>query len=205
MPPTKYQAGRGLRQQGGRGRFGPWAGRPRPPLPPPAPIQFPLRARAAALMPSLMTLPLPPLGAPLAVAGDAWQVVWADDSAGADQATDGFARVSWPVFRGADGPVTSGQGFAQTVQRAELFAAVVAAGAARGPLRIVTDSQYVARSIAKLRAWPWPPEWRHADPWHLLWHAAKLGALAANWIPAHRPRPEPPLLSADGLRGKAAW
>jgi hypothetical protein len=33
---------------------------------------------------------LPPLGAPLAVAGDAWQAVWTDDSAGADQASDGF-------------------------------------------------------------------------------------------------------------------
>ena len=101
----------------------------------------------------------------------------------------------WAVFRGADGPVMSGLVLgAQTVQRAELFAVVVVAGAARGPLRIVTDSQYVARSIAKLRAWPWPPEWRHADPWRLLWHAARLGALAASWIPAHRPRPETPVV-----------
>ena len=116
-------------------------------------------------------------------------------SAGADQASDGFARVSWAVFRGADRPVMSGLVLgAQTVPRAELFAVVVAAGAARGPLRIVTDSQYVARNIAKLRAWPWPPEWRHADPWHLLWHAAKLCALAASWIPAHRPRPETPVV-----------
>ena len=124
--------------------------------------------------------PLPPLGARLAVAGDAWQVVWADDSAGADQASDGFARVSWAFVRGADGPVVPGL--------------VLGARTARGPLRIVTDSQYVARSIAKLRAWPWPPEWRHADPWHLLWHAAKLGALAASWVPAHRPRPETPVV-----------
>ena len=92
-----------------------------------------------------------------AVAGDAWQVVWADGSAVADQASDGFARVSWAVSRGADGPVMSGLVLgAQTVLRAELFAVVVAAGAARGPLRIVTDSQYVARNIAKLRACPTP-------------------------------------------------
>ena len=92
---------------------------------------------------------------------------------------------------------------AQTVQRAALFGAVVAAGAARGPLRIITDSQYVARNIAKLRAWPWPPEWRCADPWRLFWHAAKLGALAANWIPAHRPRPEPPLFFCPRMAWEA--
>ena len=59
------------------------------------------------------------------------------------------------------------------------------------PLMIANSDQYVALGISKLRAWPRPPEWRRADPWELLSHAARAGGLEARWAPAHRPRPDP--------------
>ena len=134
---------------------------------------------------------LPPQ-APLASAAGAPETAWSDGS-GCAAASCGLARASWAVHfghgdRASAGPVPG----AQSVQRAELYAAVQAVALARGPVLVVTDSQYVANGVARLQGRPRPPEWRHADLWARLWRAAHGGVLSARWVPAHRDRPDPP-------------
>ena len=131
------------------------------------------------------------------------ETAWTD-GAGHAAASCGLSRATWAVhFGGCDrasaGPVPG----AQSVQRAELYAAVQAVALAHGPVRVVTDSQYVANGIMRLPGRPRPPEWKHADLWVRLWQAARAGVLSARWVPAHRERPEPPLLSAADWRGNA--
>ena len=146
--------------------------------------------------------PLPPEG-PLASAAACWETAWTD-GAGTAPASCGLARATWAVHFGAGGRASAGPvPGAQSVQRAELFAAVQAVAFARGPVCVVTDSQYVARGVERLLGWPRPPEWVRSDLWARLWRAAHAGVLVARWVPAHRGRPDPPLLSEADWRGNA--
>ena len=147
--------------------------------------------------------PLPPprplLGPPAGPRVTAWT-----DGSGSRPASCGLTRAAWGVhFSSAaealSGPVPG----AQTVQRAELFAAVIATTAVPGPLLIVTDSRYVADGIHRLGGRLWPPEWKHADLWYHLWVAGSGGGLVARWVPAHREHPDPPLLSRADWVGNA--
>ena len=158
-------------------------------------LRPPCPFRAAAALPEV-GLRLPAL-APLALAADEeeWETAWID-GAGSEAASCGLARVAWAYHFGEGGRAQAGQvPGAQSVQRAELYAAVMAATAARCRLLVVTDSQYVAHGIGRIPGRLRPPEGQHADLWAVLWAAARGGGLRARWVPAHRPAPDPPLLS----------
>ena len=129
--------------------------------------------------------------------------VWAG-GAGSKASSCGLARAAWAFCStdsglAAAGPVPGHQ----TAQRAELFAAFQALAAHGGRACLVTDSQYVARGIARLPGWPRPPDWKHSDIWEALHPAARSGDLIARWVPAHRDGPGPPLLSHADWLGNA--
>ena len=139
----------------------------------------------------------------LAPADLPWVTAWTD-GAGSHPASCRIARAAWAVHFGPGQRSLSGSvPGPQSAQRAELFAAVMAASVSAGPLLVVTDPQYVARGVQRLRGWLRPPEWKHAGLWHLLWAAAAQGGLSARWVPAHRDGPGPPLLSLVDWEGNA--
>ena len=167
-------------------------------------LRGPCVHRAAAH--ALLAAPDPPLPPPrplLAGPGRRGYVAWTD-GAGSRPASGGLERAAWGVhFSAGSGPRAGPVPGSQSVQRAELYAAVVAASSVPGPLLVVSDSQYVVRGIHRLRGRLRPPEWKHADLWHHLWCAALLGGLDARWVPAHRAGPDPPLLSKGDWVGNA--
>jgi len=94
------------------------------------------------------TLPL------LAPADLPWVTAWTD-GAGSHLAPCGIARAAWAVHFGPGQRSWSGSVCGpQSVQRAELFSAVISASVSAGPLLVVTDSQYVARGVQRLRGRP---------------------------------------------------
>ena len=99
------------------------------------------------------------------------------DGAGAEAGSCGLARVAWAFHMGRDGRSQAGPvPGAQSVQRAELYAVVMAAVVAPGGLLVVTDSQYVANGSERSRGRLRPPEGKHADLWaYLLRYQSRLG------------------------------
>eukprot|EP00974_Lingulodinium_polyedra_P075441 7310926-Lingulodinium_polyedra.AAC.1 len=78
-----------------------------------------------------------------------------------------MARAAWAAHAPGEGGNTRAgpvQG-PQTAQRGELFAAVAAVEAVDGPVRLLTDNQYVRDGIVRLRDGADPSEWKHADLW----------------------------------------
>ena len=160
----------------------------------------PLRAVAAA---QVSHAPLPVVRGLLALAGPRAEAAWTDGAA-CDAGSCGLGRAAWAVHFGAGGRALAGPvPGSQTAQRAELFAAAVAASLARGPLLIVTDSQYVAAGTGQLSFRLRLLDRRHADLWQVLWRAARGGGLSTRWVPSHRDRPDPPLLSEADWVGNA--
>jgi len=74
---------------------------------------------------------------------------------------------------------------AQTVQRAELTAAVAASRLAGGPLEIVSDSEFVVLRCAQIAAGANEGEWDHDDLWKLLAPHIRSRRVRARWIVAH--------------------
>ena len=173
-------------------------------------LRPPCPHRAAAALPCgwapVQELP------PAAMAEEGWDTAWTD-GAGTEAGSCGLARVAWAFHMGRDGRSQAGPvPGAQSVQRAERCAVVMAAVVAPRGLLVVTDSQYVANGTERLRGRLRPPEGKHADLWAALWPAVRRGKLQARWVPAHRPAPDPPLLTeldwvgnraADRLAGEA--
>ena len=98
----------------------------------------PLRAQAA-----LAAQSAPPAWEfrPIPTYGDR-VTAWADGAA-CDVGSEGLASAAWAVHFGIGAVAQAGAVTgAQTAQRAELFAAVMAVSLAKGPLTIVTDSQW---------------------------------------------------------------
>ena len=102
-----------------------------------------------------------------------------------------FARATWGIHvsRGdrrdsfdLAGPVDR----AQTAQRAEVAASVVAARAVGEPVELVSDSRWVVRSIAALAAGANPVEWLYADLLLLLGPVVRRGRLVARRTLAHK-------------------
>ena len=77
----------------------------------------------------------------------------------------------------------------------------MAAQKREGPLLIVTDSQYVARGLKKLREGSMGFEGKHGELWAALRDAGGGDEVWARWIPAHREQPDPPLLTEEDWRG----
>ena len=84
-----------------------------------------------------------------------------------------MARAAWACWFGPGSPLNAAGPVPglQTIQRAELCAALQAACRRGGPLLIVTDSRYVARGIAALRVRCGAPDALHGDLWARLWAA----------------------------------
>ena len=98
-----------------------------------------------------------------------------------------MARAAWGlhvdgVTGGLAGPVNG----AQTAQRAEVAAAVAAVRAVEQPIELISDSQWVVRSIASIATGASPTEWKHSDLWLQLEPAVRQGRIMARWIPAHK-------------------
>jgi ribonuclease HI/endonuclease/exonuclease/phosphatase family metal-dependent hydrolase len=129
-----------------------------------------------------------------ALPGDSGQVarrkIWSDGSC-VHPLDPLMARAAWGLHvqgvGGAQpldlaGPVDR----AQTAQRAELAAALAATRAVRQPIELISDSQWVVRSIARIAAGADPIEWKHADLWVLLVPAIRQKQIFARWTPAHK-------------------
>ena len=87
---------------------------------------------------------------PRARVGGGLVTAWTD-GAGSRAASCGLTRAAWGAhFSDGSGPLWGGVPGPQSVQRAELYAVVVAASVIPGPLLVVTDSQYVARGVSRL-------------------------------------------------------
>ena len=132
------------------------------------------------------------------------ETVWTD-GAGARAGVPGLAVGTWGAWRG-EGDPRNGCGRTpgpQTVQRSELWAALVAARARSGPLLVVTDSSYVAKGVARLLSWAEAPDAVNGDLWAALRAAGGGAAVRARWVPAHQRCFYPPRLSAVDWRGNA--
>ena len=73
----------------------------------------------------------------------------------------------------------------QTAQRGEVIAALMAAKATKGPLVIITDSQYTRDTIIRgssAKGWSQGPR---ADLWNLFWEGTKGREIQAKWVKAH--------------------
>ena len=82
-------------------------------------------------------------------------------------------------------------GFAQTNQRAELLAVVVACLRDPRPLDIRSDSDYVCKSFSTWKSWVhagWPGE--HADLWNLLAREllSRRSVVQVTWVKGHAKR-----------------
>jgi ribonuclease HI len=102
-----------------------------------------------------------------------------------------LARAAWGIRvqgLGGSGPVNLAGPVdrAQTAQRAEVAAALAAARAINQTIELVSDSQWVVRSIAGLAAGASPTEWKHADLWIMLEPYVRQGKVVARWTPAHK-------------------
>ena len=120
-------------------------------------LRSPCAHRTAAGLVCGPGAPLPPPHPLRASASDTVTIAWTD-GAGSRPASCGLTRAAWGVrFSPGPGPLRGPVPGAQSVQRAELFAAAVAASAIPGPLVLVTDSQHVARGVQRLGGRLRPP------------------------------------------------
>ena len=120
--------------------------------------------------------------------------VWTD-GAGAHPTDSRLRRCGWAAvicvngrFLAAFGPLASDR---QTVARAELMAAVVAAELTTGCIVIVTDCRFVAdgvNALGGIRSKADLATWAHADLWHRLRSALDGRTAKAKWIPGHATR-----------------
>ena len=99
-----------------------------------------------------------------------------------------LARAAWGL-RCADlencnwgGPV----GGKQTAQRAEVTALVAATRLIGAPIDLVSDSEYVVNTSAKIAAGADVSELEHADLWQQASPHLKSGRVRARWVPAHK-------------------
>ena len=112
----------------------------------------------------------------------------------------------WAVFWGPGDP-RNGAGRvhgAQTAQRGELSGGVEAARQRQGLLEIASDSRYLVLGIRRLGLGHCLRDELHGDLWEELRLAGGGTEVTARWVPAHRARPDPPLLSVEDWAGNAA-
>ena len=177
-------------------------------------LRLPPCVRLAGCFPVEEGVPLRKLAAhhawPAAVFGaaflpDAARAIAWTDGGGLHPGDAALATASWAVDFGVGDP-RNGCGLVRgrpTSQRGEVEAAFEALNRHRGPLCIVTDSRYVFDKLQRLVQGRPLPACLDEDIWRAC---AQLGAtlpgrLAVRWVPAHRPAPDPPLLSADDWAG----
>ena len=140
----------------------------------------------------------PPLGPQGRVGETAWT-----DGVASRAGIPCLARAAWASHFGhgdreAFGPAP-GQ---QTAQRAELYAAIQASAARKGP-SIVTDSRYVSLGFHRLSLLASAPVASRQDLWEAAIHLGGGRGVRAVWVPAHRPAPQPPLLTLADWRGNS--
>ena len=98
---------------------------------------------------------------------------WPTDGAASRAGVPGLARAAWAAHFGCCGPGLSGPvPWAQTAQRAELYAAIQALARRTEPLTIVTDSMFVHRGFQAMAISVAAPFGAHQDLWSV---AAALG------------------------------
>ena len=116
------------------------------------------------------------------------QTLWTDASNNQD---DRFRRAGSGIFYGDGHDLNLSMlvlGFAQTNQRAELLAVVVACLRDPRPLDIRTDSEYVCKGVACWKSWAgegWNGD--HADLWNLLAVelCARQSVVLVSWVKGH--------------------
>lgn len=142
------------------------------------------------------------------------QVLWTDGACKNNQ-DQRFRRAGSGIFYANSHPLNYScllPGLAQSNQRAELFAVLLACLRDPRPLDIRTDSEYVQKGVALWRSWHgsgWAGE--HCDLWGLL--AAELNSRAnpvsVSWVKGHAKmidvqRGRTTLLDKDGNDGADA-
>ena len=156
-------------------------------------------AQAASRLLAAVPWTLPPLGPQAVGREEAWT-----DGAASRAGMPGLARAAWAFHFGIGDRETSGPvPGQQTAERAELYAAIQAAAARRGPLLIITDSRYVSVGFARLAARTVPPYHSHQDLWEAAIFLECGTAVQAQWVPARRPGPDPPVLTERDWLGNA--
>jgi ribonuclease HI len=118
------------------------------------------------------------------------QTIWTDGASAHNQDAR-FRRAGSGIFYGPDHALNwSGllPGLAQSNQRAELFAVLVACLRDPRPLQIRTDSEWVCKGFSSWRSWAaggWQGE--HADLWDMLACELSLRAwdVHVSWVKGH--------------------
>ena len=73
----------------------------------------------------------------------------------------------------------------QTAQRGEVAAAVAASLLIERDLEVVTDSMFLVKACARIKAGEAFDEWAHADLWGILAPHVRSGRITTRWVKAH--------------------
>ncbi len=149
---------------------------------------LPASASAVPASEPMSRVPLPPAPpgwadvAPLSAVID----VWTDGSC-LHPAVPELSRAGWAVAFGPESPANllgPVPGKAQTAQRAEVYAAVVALRATHGLVHVHTDSTFVVKGLHRVASCGTLPR-AHRDLWDEATRWWRPGRSQVSWAPAH--------------------
>jgi ribonuclease HI len=145
-------------------------------------LPVPLRLAALAEAAAASCLPSPPASSVCTTPVTVWT-----DGACLHPADPYLARAGWGLRLDSEEPLNMGGPVsgAQTAQRAEVTAALAACLVTTDLVDLVTDSDYVRKSVSKLAAGASADGWRHADLWALIAPHVRSGRIRARWVRAH--------------------
>ena len=119
------------------------------------------------------------------------------DGSGVHPKTPEIRAVAWAIAWKEDQSwhhAAGGVDRAQTVARAELLAALKAAEATQGPVKLISDCSMVVKGCHSLQRSTTFPRWADtslvSDLWQRLWRTGRLQQITVRCMRAHQHKPE---------------